>query len=56
MAKINLDVPDPLHRKVRQIQLDLEEQERKLSLKELYYEIIDKGVKAFEKEGKSEKN
>jgi hypothetical protein len=54
MAKVNLDVPDSLHRKVRQLQLDLEEQEQKFSLKDLYYHVIEKGLTAIEKE-RSEK-
>lgn len=55
MAKINLDVPDPLHRKVRQLQLDLEEQDKKLSLKDLYYQIIERGVQNFEMENPENK-
>lgn len=50
MTKVNLDIPDSLHRKVRQLQLDLEEQEQKFSLKDLYYHVIEKGLMTIEKE------
>lgn len=52
MAKISLDVPDELHLKMKQKQLDLEAKGVKVNLKDMYYEIIRKGLDANEKEAK----
>lgn len=52
MAKITLDVPDELHLKMKQKQLDLEGKGKKVNLKDMYYEIIRKGLAADEKEAK----
>jgi hypothetical protein len=50
MALITLDVPKDSHLKVKQIQLSKEVSGEKINLKDLYYEIIKKGLEAFEKE------
>ncbi|WP_157830407.1 hypothetical protein [Siphonobacter sp. SORGH_AS_0500] len=49
MAKITLDVPDELHLKMKRKQLELEENGVKSNLKDLYYEVIKKGLEAEEK-------
>lgn len=51
MAKIQLDVPTDLHLKVKQLQLEKEVRgDEKTNLKELYYELIQKGLEAMKKE------
>jgi hypothetical protein len=50
MALITLDVPHDLHLKVKQIQLTKEVQGEKVNLKEIYYEVIEKGLQALKKE------
>jgi hypothetical protein len=45
MAVITLkNCPDPLHIKVRQLQLDLEKEGIKKSLENLYIELIEAGL------------
>jgi hypothetical protein len=53
MAQITLDVPPALHLQVKQIQLKRETQGVKANLKEIYYEIIEKGLKQEAKENPS---
>lgn len=48
MALISLDIPNDIHLRVKQMQLALEAQGKKVNLKELYYEIIRKGLDAPE--------
>lgn len=50
MAKIQLDVPNELHVGVKQIQLEREGNDIKINLKELYYEVIRKGLECIKKE------
>ena len=51
MASITLKkIPDELHRDVKRIQLDLEDQGIKKSLEDLYIEFIKKGLEKFKKE------
>lgn len=50
MAKIQLDVPNEIHIGVKQIQLGKESEGKKVNLKEVYYEVIKKGLEAFKKE------
>jgi len=50
MAKIQLDVPSELHVAVKQLQLKKESEGKKINLREIYYEVIKKGLEAFEKE------
>jgi hypothetical protein len=47
MAKIQLDVPNDLHLGVKQIQLEKEGKGEKINLKELYYEVIKKGLECI---------
>lgn len=47
MAKVQLDVPDELHLKVKQLQLNIEASGTKSNLKDLYYEIIAEGLKTY---------
>lgn len=49
MAKINLDVPEDLHFKMKDEQLALEKAGKKVNLKDMYYEIIRLGLEAKEK-------
>jgi len=49
MAKITLDVPDKLHFKMKDEQLKLEKQGKKVNLKDMYYEIIELGLEQKEK-------
>lgn len=44
MAKINLDVPDKLHYQMKEEQLKLEREGKKVNLKDMYYEIIELGL------------
>ncbi len=53
MAKISLDVPDELHFVMKDEQLKLEKEGKKVNLKDLYYEIIRLGLEAKKKEGSS---
>lgn len=46
MAAITLrNIPDELHRKVKRIQLDLEDQGIRKTLEEIYLDLIKKAVK-----------
>jgi hypothetical protein len=49
MAKIALDVPDELHFQMKDEQLKLEKEGKKVNLKDMYYEIIELGLKAKKK-------
>lgn len=50
MALITLDVPTESHLKIKQIQLKKEMAGKKVNLKDIYYEVIEKGLESFEKE------
>lgn len=50
MAKIQLDVPDDLHREIKREKINLEDSGETLNLKELYYKVIRKGIEAIKKE------
>ncbi len=50
MAKIQLDVPSKLHVGVKEIQLKREGKGKKETLKEIYYEVIEKGIECMKKE------
>jgi hypothetical protein len=50
MAKITLDVPDELHFQMKDRQLELEKEGIKKNLKDMYYEIVEKGLNCSEKE------
>ena len=50
MALITLDVPNEFHLRIKQIQLTKEMNGEKVNLKEIYYEVIEKGLKVLEKE------
>lgn len=50
MAKIQLDVPNELHIEVKQIQLQKESAGNKETLKDVYYEVIRKGIECLKKE------
>jgi hypothetical protein len=49
MALITLDVPSESHLKIKQLQLTKEVGGKKLTLKQVYYEVIEKGLEALEK-------
>jgi len=49
MAKIALDVPDELHFQMKDEQLKLETQGKKVNLKDMYYEVIRLGLEAKQK-------
>jgi hypothetical protein len=49
MAKITLDVPDNLHFQMKDEQLKLEKEGKKVNLKDMYYEIIEFGLKEKKK-------
>jgi hypothetical protein len=51
MAAITLKkLPDDLHREIKRLQLDLEDQNIKKSLEEIYIELIEKGLDQLKKE------
>jgi hypothetical protein len=50
MAKVNLDVPEDLHLKVKREKLDREDKGDKSSLKDLYYEVIKIGIETIKKQ------
>lgn len=50
MAKIQLDVPGEIHVGVKQIQLKKEANGEKVNLKDVYYEVIKKGLECLKKE------
>jgi uncharacterized protein (UPF0297 family) len=51
MASINLKkLPDELHREIKRLQLDMEEQDIKKSLEDIYIELIQKGLNQVKKE------
>ena len=43
-------LPDDLHREVKRLQLDFEEQNKKKSLEEIYILLIQKGLEETKKE------
>lgn len=43
-------LPDELHREIKRLQLDLEDQDVKKSLEEIYIELIEKGLQQVKKE------
>jgi hypothetical protein len=49
MAKVNLDVPDKIHLKAKQLQLELEENDQRITLQELYKELVIIGLEAMKK-------
>jgi hypothetical protein len=53
MAKIQLDVPSELHIRVKHVQLKKESSGEKANLKDIYYEVIKKGLDSLEKENPS---
>lgn len=50
MALITLDVPNETHLKVKQLQLKKEMEGERVNLKEIYYEVIKKGLETLEKQ------
>lgn len=47
MASINLkNVPDKLHLEIKQYQLELEVKGQKLSLEQIYIELVEKGLES----------
>lgn len=50
MAMITLDVPNEDHFRIKQIQLEKEMKGEKVNLKEVYYDVIKKGIEALERE------
>ncbi|MNL79843.1 hypothetical protein D3C87_2065380 [compost metagenome] len=49
MAKVNLDVPDKIHLKAKQLQLELEENDTRITLQELYKELVICGLEVMKK-------
>lgn len=49
MAKVNLDVPDKIHLKAKQLQLELEENDTRITLQELYKELVVCGLEVMKK-------
>jgi len=49
MAKVNLDIPDKVHLKAKQLQLELEENDKRVTLQELYKELVVIGLEAMKK-------
>lgn len=49
MAKVNLDIPDKVHLKAKQLQLELEENDKRVTLQELYKELVIIGLEAMKK-------
>jgi hypothetical protein len=54
MAKVNLDVPEDLHLKVKREKLDREDNGDKGSLKDLYYEVIKIGIETIKSQKANE--
>lgn len=52
-TKVNLEVPDNLHLRIKREQLNREIQGSKVNLRELYYEILEKGIEALEEQKKA---
>jgi hypothetical protein len=50
MTKIQLDVPSDLHVEIKQIQLAKESNGEKVNLKELYIDVLKKGITETKKE------
>jgi hypothetical protein len=51
MASINLKkLPDDLHREIKRLQLDMEDQNVKKSLEDIYIDLIQKGLNQVKKE------
>ncbi|MGB4776592.1 MAG: hypothetical protein WBP45_15545 [Daejeonella sp.] len=49
MTAITLkQLPDGIHRTIKRIQLDLEDQGIKKTLEEIYIEILQKGIKEYQ--------
>lgn len=53
-TKIYLETPDDIHAKIKRIQFDRQEQGEKVNLKDLYYEILRKGLEVLENQKASE--
>jgi hypothetical protein len=49
-TKIYLETPDDIHAKIKRIQFDRQEQGNKVNLKDLYYEILRKGLEQLEQQ------
>lgn len=43
-TKIYLETPDDIHAKIKRIQLNRQEKGEKISLKDLYYELLRKAL------------
>jgi len=50
MSKIQLDVPEKLHLRMKKLQLEMEIEGEKVSLKELYNQVLEKGLTLIESE------
>lgn len=53
-TKIYLETPDDIHAKIKRIQFNRQEKGQKVNLKELYYEILRKGLDQYEKKNPAE--
>lgn len=52
-TKVNLEVPENLHLRIKREQLNREIQGSKINLRDLYYEILDKGLELLEENKKA---
>lgn len=43
-------LPDDIHRKIKRIQLDFEDEGEKLKLEDVYILMVEKGINLYEKE------
>ncbi len=48
-TKVFLDVPNDIHLKIRQIQLDRQSSNGKMNLKDIYFEVLRNGLTQPEK-------
>lgn len=54
MSKVNLEVPDKIHSRMKRGKLDKEEYDGKITMVEFYNFIIEIGLKQFEQNEKKE--
>lgn len=47
-TKIYLHTPKDIHARIKRLQLSMEEKGQKINLRDLYYEVLRKGLEAIE--------
>ncbi|MGY4385627.1 hypothetical protein ACVWYN_002673 [Pedobacter sp. UYP24] len=56
MAEITLkQVPDEIYRAIKRLQLDLEDENIKISLEDIYSDLLERGLEHYEKEKAAKK-